>query len=260
MRGAPLFLPSGMTWSCGSTLKGVCSALTELVSMVKQDLEARFANVGIMRHLYIMDPMWEGNTRQALLEWEAHFATAPGQLESQFADMIVAKRVYVASNPASINAAAHEFWPPLLSAQQTSLPDLCRCMGALVSLSWQNASVERDLAIVKNVRDVACGSLQHERLDSRSRVVVEGVADEKVRGERLTGIVEAVAREWCSRQRRRQSPAAPAKCGPQGDVPLRGKRHGPGALEQVVQAEAAHLQALDGEVDEVDIAALLFSV
>ena len=36
-----------------------------------------------------------------------------------------------------------------------------------------------------------------------------------------------------------------------------GVRHGPGALEQVVQAEVAHLRALDGEVDEVDIAALL---
>ena len=135
-------------------------------------------------------------------------------------------------------------------------------MSALVSLSWQNAVVERDLSIVKHVSDVARGSLQAERLDARSRVVVDGECDGKVRGERLSGIVETVAREWCRRQRRQTSPAPSAKRGAQGEVPLRGSRSKPSALEQIVSVNANHLHSLDGEEEEeeVDIASLLKAV
>ena len=156
------------------TLKGVERVLKELVVLVKQDLEIRFANTGILRHLYILDPMWDGDSRPALLAWQSHFATPAGRLEAQFDDIAAAKKAYVISNPATINSAAHEFWPPLLSAHRAHAPELCRCMAAMISMSWQNAVVERDIAIVKRVSDVAHGSLQHERLDSRCRIVVDG--------------------------------------------------------------------------------------
>ena len=239
------------------TLKGVERVLKELVVLVKQDLEIRFANTGILRHLYILDPMWDGDSRPALLAWQSHFATPAGRLEAQFDDIAAAKKAYVISNPATINSAAHEFWPPLLSAHRAHAPELCRCMAAMISMSWQNAVVERDIAIVKRVSDVAHGSLQHERLDSRCRIVVDGECEEKSRGERIGGIVGAVAQEWCRRQRRQRSPALSGKRGLQGDVPLRGMRGGPGALEQVVRPEASLMSIHDGEVEEVDIGALL---
>ena len=129
-----------------------------------------------------------------------------------------------------------------------------------MTLSWQNVVVERDLAVTKRISGVAQGSVHVERQDSRCRIVVDGECEGKLRGERLTGTTKAVAMEWCKRQRRQQSPSASVLRGSQGPMPQRGARGRPGALEQIVVVEPAHLWSDGGGVEEVDITTLLMSV
>ena len=52
-------------------------------------------------------------------------------------------------------------------------------------MSWQNASVDRDIGIVKRVDEESVGELGQERLDHRCRIRIEGPNIEKKRNQRV---------------------------------------------------------------------------
>ena len=204
-----------------------------MINTVKRDLGKRFAAVGVVRYFYILQPDWvepppntDGNSQQALQNWAGHFALDKHQLERQWAHMHNCRRTYLAHNPATTTQAPHKFWPPLLAAQWAQAPEMCRRNAAVIVLAWQNASVERDLAVLTRVRERAASQLGMTRLSARCRAVIEGPEPSKKRGEPVTGIVKRSAKLWWAKRSQQAHPRTGTPRGLQGPLPKRGRRSG----------------------------------
>ena len=66
----------------------------------------------------------------------------------------------------------------------------------MIILSWQNAAVERDLAVLTKIRDRAAGRLGMWRLAARCRIAIDGPKADKHRGSRLSGVLRTIAKDW----------------------------------------------------------------
>jgi hypothetical protein len=253
-----------------TTLREVVVALRELVELLKGDLRCRFANTGILAFLYILHPAWEepgpglpGSSQAALSAWARHFALDLGLLTQQFMAATIAKAAHVRSSPQTAMLSTHEFWPPLLVRMRGTAPELFRCIATFLVLAWQNAQVERDLAIIGKVSARSEGALGQSRLDSRCRAAIDGPEPTKERQHRVRGVIKTVTKEWCLRQRRQRAPGVTGPRGAQGAVPSRGQRRPPGPLVQAVATPGRESRAAAGEPprdeleQDADVGALL---
>ena len=98
--------------------------------------------------------------------WAGHFGVPTAVLQSEWAHMHACRMAHLKSNPQRRTLAPHEFWPELLVSESGVVPTLQRCISALLVVAFQNAAVERDLAVLKQVRERACGQLGTERLSA----------------------------------------------------------------------------------------------
>ena len=133
---------------------------------------------------------------------------------------------------------AHKFWPQLLPALASSVPIAHRLICACVVLTYQNAEVERDLAILKRLRTQTCGQLGDASTDGRARLQIDGPAAQKERGHRVCGFVRHVVGEWageCSRRQRGSGAGSGSTAGQK--VPQRAAKRQAGPNRQIVEAE-----------------------
>ena len=174
------------------------------------------------------------------------------------------KAEYLRVDPAFRTRKTSAFWPPLLQSQWRVLPKVCHCVATFIVLSFQNADVERDLAILKKSSERAEGRLGMDRLDGRVRVALHLPRPAKGRMEPVRGTIRKIARLWSSQQRRQSAPGEHSKRGSQGKVPQRGQRSNASALEHKIKLDATTdlgtENAREGgtsDLEEVDISALL---
>jgi hypothetical protein len=186
-----------------NTLQEAQAAIGQTVELIKGDLACRFTNVGICCFLSVLDPGWSEplggqddllRCKPALQAWAAHFSVSAALLERQWQHLDARRQTYSAGDPAKRLLHPHEFWPPLLAMERAAVPELFQCVGALIVMSWQNASVERDLVVLTHVRDRADGHLGLWRLASGCRAVLEGPALTKERGSRIKGVLRTITK------------------------------------------------------------------
>ena len=240
----------------------VQTALGEIVAAVISDVESRFSNVGILRHVCILRPDWtqvEGTPVPCLSHWSQHFAVDQATLREQFDRVHAARLRYIVDNPASKYLAVDAFWPPLLNTQWSTSPELCRCIAAFIVLHFQNCDVERDIGIVKGADEAVSGQLGQGRLAARTRAILHLPEPSKKRGEPVTGVIRTIAKEWARQQNRYAGRSHTTLRGKQGSVPLRGRRGPEGNLVQRVGAEAmpSHDEPAAAVEEGVDMEALL---
>ena len=173
-----------------TTLVDVVKVAGEAVGIVKADLRRRFANTGVWRFVYVLDPEWDDPPQQqaaalgsprAMQGWAEHFSVSGAVLQVEWAHLHACRVAHLKSNPQRRTLPPHEFWPELLRAEASTVPVLKRCMCALLVVAFQNASVERDLSVLKLVSERACGQLGMERLSARCRAAIDGPVAEKRR-------------------------------------------------------------------------------
>ena len=85
-----------------------------------------------------------------------------------------------------------------------------RVLCAWLCLAYQNASVERDLRVLRVIRDTTLDQLGDLRYDSRARVMCSAI-DAKLteRQQSISGELKAIAQHWISQKRRQTNPAGP---------------------------------------------------
>lgn len=64
----------------------------------------------------------------------------------------------------------HRFWPPIHKQLEQPCPLVHRMLSALLVLCYQNTDVERDLSLLRLVKERGSGQLSSDRLDQRARV------------------------------------------------------------------------------------------
>ena len=185
------------------TLKQVQGDVKQVVALVQADISKRFAHVGLARYMYLLDPSWAPpasgrgpGVAEALQQWSIHFACDFSLLEQQWHHISACALTHTQHQPSTLTLHPHDFWPPLLLAHWSAAPDLCRCIGAMIILSWQNAAVERDLAVLTKIRDRAAGRLGMWRLAARCRIAIDGPKADKQRVARLSGVLRTIAKDW----------------------------------------------------------------
>ena len=254
-----------------AVLKETEQAVCEVAELLRNDMTSRFAHTGILQYVYVLKPEWgaaqpgggsDADLRSAMGAWGKHFGFAAEVLLHQWSGLHASRLRQLVSDPGARLAPVHAFWPPLLAQHAQSARELCHCIAAFIAMLWQNAQVERDLAIIKKVHERAQGQLGQTRLDSRVRVELVGPPPDKARGQRVKGVIKTIAKEWVLRKRRQHAPAPAMRRGPQGKLPQRARVCHPGPLTQAVQPILAAGQgatAHESEMPEeaVDMGALL---
>ena len=146
-----------------------------------------------------------------------------------------------------LHAMRHQFWPPLLMQLRESCPLAYRVLAGCIVLSYQNAEVERDLGMLKKVRDRALGQLGDSAIDARARIRIEGP--------------KVLKRPWCQtsglhyqccpwagvKQKTAKNPSASRVGGLQGNMPQRARKRQAGPNRVVVEAQPAWEVLCDAE-------------
>ena len=268
LKGVYYFTPTDrheLTLPGNDAVKQADAAIQEVAALVKEDLKARFANTGVLRSLHILRPEWDEQEplqvelQHAMTAWSKHFGMDVDMLKQQWMGVHTSRKIYLQAEPAARYAPIHVFWPPLLVKHAIAAPQLCHCISSFIVMSWQNAQVERDLAIIKKVNERAQNQLGQSRLDSRVRIELEGPPLNKERGKRVQGSLKTIFQEWAARKRRQQAPTSSGPRGTQGPMPQRAPLRHPGPLVQ--QSEVRQLDVAVGagaeQEEEVNIADLL---
>ena len=238
-----------------TTLVDVVKVAGEAVGIVKADLCRRFANTGVWRFAYVLDPEWDDPPQQqaaalgsprAMQGWAEHISVSGAVLQVEWAHLHACRVAHLKSNPQRRTLPPHEFWPELLRTEASTVPVLMRCMCALLVVAFQNASVERDLSVLKLVSERACGQLGMERLSARCRAAIDGPVAEKKRGVKLDGMLLAFAQEWGARAQRRVRGARAGPLQPQGRMPQRARRGGESALVREMSADVGRMASGGG--------------
>ena len=132
------------------TLQSLQRDARHIVLLVKADVSKRFANIGIAKNMHLLDPISADQTggaseeqvATALQHWAKHFGVDHSLLRSQWQYISACAVTHMNHQLATKMLPPHRFWPPLLLAHWSSAPEVCRCIGAMIILSWQHASVE----------------------------------------------------------------------------------------------------------------------
>lgn len=268
-------MPSGESYVLAmhsNTLSDAFAVINELAQLAIDDLMSRFANLGISRYVYILEPGYQeplpvvpgqaapagahGSLEVAVQEISDHMNMDAAPLKQQFRLLLSMKIDHLFKNPEARSLAPFQFWPPLLKQCQAATPLACSCVAALIVLSYQNCDVERDLAILKAARQRSAANLLDNRMDHVARILIEGPKVEKQRTERLTGPVKDIARDWASMRRRMPNAATHKYVGlPGKKVPARGNVNPAGPLRQALPEVPGSLgvraQAAPAEEEEV---------
>ena len=267
-----LLTPEGVGFitlsASGAHLAEVTKVAEDAVAVVKADLRRRFANTGVWRFSFVLEPEWveppqeqvaERGSLRAMQGWAEHFGVQTAVLQREWAHMHACRLAHLKANPQRRTLVPHEFWPELLSSEGGAVPTLQRCMSALLVVAFQNAAVERDLAVLKQVRERASGQLGTERLSARCRAAIDGPVAEKKRGSKLEGVLLTFAQEWGTRAQRRVRARRTGPPLPQGHVPQRARRGGESALVKGMDVDAGKWPTTHGddEGEVVNVAALL---
>ena len=232
--------------------------------------EARFANTGILSHLYILEHDYveprpgvdphEGvqiypPLAPAAKVWALHFQTDEMQFIGQFRTLLTIRSQYQESNPAAATLPVYKLWSFVLQRAPSNCSLAVRCVAAFIVLSFQNADIERDLGLLKIVREHQ--NFSQVRLDGRARILLQGHDVEKARGSALSSVfIGQVASIWSNMKRRQDLSSTSRQLrGPQGHMPQRANTRLASPLEQSLQVQP--LQAAQGEFEDVDIAELL---
>lgn len=234
--------PHELTMHGPNPIKDVEKSVHNVAEVLQADLQARFANTGILKFAHVLRPEWDDQEpagggheiRHVLAAWAGHFDVDAALLLHQWPGLHAARKQFLGTEPAAKTAPIHTFWPPLLVRHAAAAPEVCRCIAAFITVSWQNAQVERDLAIVKKVKERGQGQLGQTRLDARVRVEISGPPPDKERGQRVKGVLRTIVKEWMYRKRRQRAPAHRGLRGPQGPLPQRAAVRAPGPLVQAL--------------------------
>jgi hypothetical protein len=230
----------------GSTVSEASHVVRRINALIVADLNKRFANIGIFKSLYVLSPSYvepqpaqeqqEGLQSAPLMPaieaWSKHFSLPVALLLGQFRYILAAKSVILAKDPTQACQLPYEFWPGIIQAHEGHAPEICRCLSTFITLAWQNASVERDLSIIKHVKQEAI-NLSTQHLDGRARIIIEGPEVHKPRGNDLSDpFLRATAKTWTAMARRQIAPHPGTPRGKQGSVPQRAPLRSPGPLDQ----------------------------
>ena len=148
-------------------LTDVIGAAKKLVETLNEELDRRFKNTDIMNASYVLradyyEPVScaqrgagvaPNALEPAMRSWSEHFGVSSHDLTKEFRLLLAYKNEYNDKYPERAMLAPHDYWPPLLKLKQHEFPLAVRCVAAHITLSWQNASVDRDLAILERVKD-----------------------------------------------------------------------------------------------------------
>eukprot|EP00973_Karenia_brevis_P051337 7132463-Karenia_brevis.AAC.1 len=106
-----------------TTVREVLSSLDQVLTLVKNDLERRFANVGITQFAYVLEPNWtepatDGaealTSARAMLSWSEHFDVDAALLQQQWQHLHACRMAYLKSHPNTSILPMQLFWAPLL--------------------------------------------------------------------------------------------------------------------------------------------------
>lgn len=201
------------------TLNETVRVLTDVLELVLEDAAKRFTGHGFANFFYVIDPRYAGepSLEKAMDAWSQHPAVPQPELTNEFSYLLGIKKQWLLQHPES-DLRMDLFWPPVLKAHAASVPLAARLLSTAICLSWENASVERDLSILQKVCQNA-PLLGDMRRDHKTRVRIQGAEEAKVCSERCSGFVRVLAAKFFKKKMRRDRAAS--KRGVQGPMPQR---------------------------------------
>ena len=202
----------------------------------------RFSSIGILKHVPLLNPGWkelDGELPRAIKGLSKHFAVDENKLLSERRHAM-----RVLSHEESLETTTLkpvDFWPCKLVGCLAHLECFKRVVLSLLTTA-QNASVERDLAVLRKAQ------LRDEGYDARCRVVVaHDMQVTKKREGRATGLCAETALCWAGMRRRQErlhGPLGPR--GNQGPCPQRAAKRAAGCNRQAARSCAARGRAAFG--------------
>lgn len=192
-----------------------------------------------MKFFYVIDPHYAGQPplEKAMDAWSQHLAVPQPELTRDFTYLLDIKKQWLLQHPDS-DFRCDSFWPPILKAHAASVPLAARLLSTALCLSWENASVERDLSILQKVcQNAPLGDMKR---DHRTRIRIQAPEEAKVRSKRCSGFVRVLAAKFFNKKARRDRVAS--KRGVQGPMPQRAAKRASGPNRQLPEVEL-----LDGE-------------
>ena len=232
------------------SLNAAVEVIREVHELMVEDLEKRFHATSITKYFFIVDPAYNGREpplAPALRAWSSHLGSSLNDLTTQFSLVLKLKAEHQAKFPETVSQKPHQFWPPFLSLHAVTVPEAAKLIANSILLSYENASVERDLSVLQSV--CAAGGLGDYKKDHRLRVRVQAPPAQKLRGQRMKGIVPMIANAWLTVKRRRSTHQP--KRGNQGSVPQRRPKRACGPNRHVPEANILEPLEDDRRVEQV---------
>ena len=121
-----------------------------------------------------------------------------------------------------------------------------RLLASALILTFQNCECERDLAVLRKIRERGRGQWGDERIDQRARILLQGPEAVKTRLGQPDPFAQEICREWCAQRRRHSQPCATRVVGPQGRMPQRAPHRGAGKNREAIEARICGEAAAGG--------------